>query len=203
MKTIIFRGVIALILIGLLAGVAVSCDRSVEESQSSDATSAEILDGTESAEGMESGSSLESETESPYLAPDFTVYDLAGNAVKLSDFRGQPIVLNFWASDCYYCTLEMPDFQAAYEKYRDDVVFLMVCFTSFANRSVEHEQAYIDDNGYTFPIYFDTSDSAVYAYGISAIPQTFFIDRNFDLYTYIPGMASAESLEHCIGLILD
>ena len=123
--------------------------------------------------------------------------------MKLSDFRGKPIVLNFWASDCYYCALEMPDFQAAYEKYGDEVEFLMVCFTSFANRSVAHEQSYIDRNRYTFPVYFDTSDSAVYAYGIDAIPQTFFIDRSFDLYTYIPGMADAESLELCIGWILE
>jgi peroxiredoxin len=145
----------------------------------------------------------EEETESPYLAPDFVVYDLEGNAVKLSDFRGKPIVLNFWARDCYYCTKEMPDFEAMYKKYGDRVEFLMVCFTSFSNKGVEYEQEYIDNNGYTFPIYFDTSNSAVSKYGISAIPQTFFINKDFDLYTYIPGMASAEALEACIGYIIE
>ena len=96
-----------------------------EESEST-----EVTENTAMPE--ESESTEESETESPYLAPDFTVYDSEGNKVKLSDFRGKPIVLNFWARDCIYCTREMPDFQEAYEKYGDRVVFLMVCFTSFS-----------------------------------------------------------------------
>ncbi len=144
----------------------------------------------------------ESETDSPYLAPDFTVYDLDGKAVKLSDFRGKPIVLNFWASDCPYCVKEMPDFQAAYEKYRDDVTFLMVCITGFANRTAEHEQEFIKGLGYTFPTYYDTDQDALYTYGTTSLPLTYFIDRDFDLYTYIPGMADADTLEKCIGMIL-
>jgi peroxiredoxin len=145
----------------------------------------------------------EETTESPYLAPDFTVYDYEGNEVKLSDFRGKPIVLNFWARNCGYCTMEMPDFQAAYDKYGDKVVFLMVCFTSFSNRGVEYEKEYIDQNGYTFPVYYDTENSAVSRYGINSIPQTFFINSDFDLYTYMPGMIFAELLEQCIGYIIE
>ena len=157
---------------------------------------------TDSITDEETEIDSEEETVSPYLAPDFTVYDVNGNEVKLSDYRGKPIVLNFWARDCIYCTREMPDFQNMYEKYGDRVEFLMVCFTSFSNRGIEYEKEYIETNGYTFPVYYDTSDSAVSAYGISSIPQTFFIDSNFDLYTYIPGMASEEALETCIGYIL-
>ena len=144
----------------------------------------------------------ESEYVSPYLAPDFTVYDINGKAVKLSDFRGQPIVLNFWARGCIYCVKEMPDFQAAYEKYGDEVVFLMVCHVGFNNTTPAYEQKLLDSNGYTFPAYYDTSHEAVYAYGINTLPWTWFIDREFDLYTYIRGMATAESLEYCIQLIL-
>ena len=160
--------------------------------------------GNSSAETTASAETrTEETTESPYLAPDFTVYDANGNLVKLSDFRGRPIVLNFWARDCIYCTMEMSDFQAAYEKYGEDVVFLMVCFTSFSNKGVEYEKEYIDENGYTFPVYYDTINSAVSKYGINSIPQTFFINSKFDLYTYIPGMASTELLEQCIGYIIE
>ena len=157
---------------------------------------------TEPGHYHETETETETEYVSPYLAPDFTVYDIDGNPVKLSDYRGKPIVLNFWASDCYYCVQEMPDFQKAYEQYGDKVVFLMVCHVGFANRSPSHEKSFIDKNGYTFPVYFDTHHDAVYSYGISGIPQTYFIDRYFDLYTYIPGMADYESLEYCIDLIL-
>lgn len=188
-----------------------SCDGKLSDGQTEDATVEALLESSDASEtqteiktdsSATSESIVENETESPYLAPDFTVYDYEGNAVKLSDFRGKPIVLNFWARDCIYCTKEMPDFQDAYEKYGEDVVFLMVCFTSFSNKGTEYERQYIDRNGYTFPVYYDTSNSAVSRYGINSIPQTFFINRDFDLYTYIPGMASAQSLEQCIGYII-
>ena len=52
-------------------------------------------------------------------APDFTVLDYDGNEVKLSDYKGKPVVLNFWATWCFYCKEEMPDFNLAYEKYPD------------------------------------------------------------------------------------
>ena len=176
-----------------------------EDSQSSlgdeEKNESEIVGG--SSEDEEAEDTTETEYVSPYLAPDFTVYDIGGNPVKLSDFRGRPIVLNFWASDCYYCVQEMPDFQKAYEKYGDEVVFLMVCHVNFGGRSPAYEKNFIDNRGYTFPVYFDTSADAVYTYGISSIPQTFFINRDFDLYTYIPGMAWAEALETCIGWILE
>lgn len=51
-----------------------------------------------------------------YAAPDFTVLGVDGSEVKLSDYRGKPVVLNFWATWCYYCKVEMPDFDKAYEK---------------------------------------------------------------------------------------
>ena len=61
---------------------------------------------------------------------DFTVYDEEGNAVKLSDFEGKPVVLNFWASWCGPCKSEMPDFEEAYGEYGEEIQFLMVniCF---------------------------------------------------------------------------
>ena len=67
----------------------------------------------------------QSAQESKFAAPDFTVYDGDGNEVHLSDYKGKPVVLNFWATWCYYCKEEMPDFDRAYEKY-PDVQFLMV-----------------------------------------------------------------------------
>jgi len=158
---------------------------------------------TESKTESETESKTESETESPYLAPDFTVYDYEGNAVKLSDYRGKPIVLNFWSRGCKYCMEEMPDFQAAYDKYKDEVVFLMVCHVGFANVGVEYEQEIIDEKGYTFPVYYDTNRDAINKYGIRSLPITYFINRDFDLYTYIPGMASAEYLNKGIEMILE
>ena len=76
--------------------------------------------GDNQAEAGESEDKAESA-----LAPDFTVYDLNGNPVKLSDYRGKPVVLNFWSSRCGPCQMEMPDFQEAYEDLGEEIHFLM------------------------------------------------------------------------------
>ena len=81
-------------------------DRLVAQEQT--ASEAEV----ESAEAEGEGNKTEQ-----FPAMDFTVYDAEGNAVKLSDFFGKPIVLNFWASWCGPCKSEMPDIEAAYQEY--------------------------------------------------------------------------------------
>lgn len=108
-------------------------------------------------------------------APDFSVLDRSGNTVSLSDFYGKPVVLNFWASWCGPCVGELPGFQAMYDAYGDRVVFLMVNLTDGTDETVEGVSAFVDQNGYTFPVYFDTEYNGVYAYAITSIPQTYFI----------------------------
>ena len=86
-------------------------------------------------------------------APDFTVLDYNGNEVKLSDFKGKPVVLNFWATWCFYCKEEMPDFNTAYEKY-PDVEFLMLNATDGYQETIESAKEYYEAEGFNFNIYF-------------------------------------------------
>ncbi len=179
-----------------------------ESTESADLTDGTTTEGVEvdtETETSERGSATETETAPSRPMPeyDFTVYTADGQAVKLSDLRGKPIVMNFWATDCPYCVQEMPDFQAAYEKYGDEVTFMMICITSFRGRSVEHEQAYIDEKGYTFPVYYDTANQVAYGFGISSLPLTYFMYDDFTFYGYIPGMTNASLLEQCIQVILE
>ncbi len=133
-------------------------------------------------------------------APDFTVYDENGNAVKLSDFVGKPVVLNFWASWCYYCKEEMPDFDKA-AKNHTDVRFLMVNVTDGRQETLDTAKAYIESNGFAFPVFYDTNLEATYAYGAYGLPMSVFINADGEIVTYASGMMTAESLEEAITLI--
>ena len=133
-----------------------------------------------------------------FSAPDFTVIDMDGNEVLLSSFAGKPIVINFWATWCGYCKQEMPDFQALSEKY-PNVQFVMVN----TNDSVSSGKAYIDQNEFTFPVFFDTDGSAAAAYNVSAYPYTFFINASGELVAYGRGMLNYEQIEKGILMITE
>lgn len=167
-----------------------------------------LLLGTGCAPKQEEDLSAQPETTEPAQeektpAPDFTVYDLEGEPVKLSDFRGQPVVLNFWASWCGPCKNEMPDFQAAFEKYGDRVAFMMVNLTDNTTETVETASALIADLGYTFPVYYDTTEAASILYRVSSIPVTFFVDAQGDIVAYGTGSMALETVEKGIGMILE
>ena len=133
-------------------------------------------------------------------APDFTVLDYEGNEVKLSDFEGKPVVLNFWATWCFYCKEEMPDFNTAFEKY-PDVEFLMINATDGYQETMETAKKYYEDEGFDFNIYFDTNIEAVNNYGLTGFPATFFIDEEGYLQASAGGMIDLETLEKGIDLI--
>ena len=134
-------------------------------------------------------------------APDFTMVDMNGNKVKLSDLRGKPVVLNFWASWCGYCVHEMPDFEEYYKLYGDEIHFVMLNTLS-GGETVASAKKFISNNGYTFPVYFDEEKLAYYTYGAYiGIPRTYFIDAKGNLVTHAPGMINAEVLKQAIGMI--
>lgn len=126
-------------------------------------------------------------------ARNFLVLDQDGNTVTLSQFIGKPIVINFWASWCPPCKAELPDFEKAYKEY-GDVVFLMVNLTDGSRETVDSAKDFISQNGYTFPVYFDTEFSASYAYSLSSIPVTCFIDEEGNLVTSRVGMIDYDTL---------
>lgn len=130
-------------------------------------------------------------------AADFTVKDLDGNDVKLSDYFGKPIVLNFWAYWCGPCQMEMPEFNAKYEELGGDVVFLMV----HADSDTTQGKSLVAANSYEFPVVYDEKGQAAAAYGITAFPTTFFIDAEGNLQAHYVGAMSAELLQSGIDTI--
>ena len=153
-------------------------------------------------DSVDLGEMVPTESISENLAPDFTVTDSEGNPVKLSDFRGKGVVLNFWASWCGPCKMEMPHFQAAYEQYGEDVHFLMVNMSTAFGDSRADAAAVLEEGGYTFPVYYDDLSECAYAYGINAIPVTAFIDADGNLVSMKTGAMNAADLDRRILAIL-
>lgn len=135
------------------------------------------------------------------VAPDFTVYDGSGKKVRLSDFKGRPVVLNFWASWCYWCKQEMPEFNKVYADEKKNVQFLFVDWTDGRQETQEKGEAFLKDNGFSFPAYYDLDQSAVSAYGLSGIPATFFIRADGTVAGGSEGAISGDALRQGIKAI--
>lgn len=119
------------------------------------------------------GPPVASEVSRP-VAPDFIAPSFAGGDLTLSDFRGKPVVLNFWASWCPPCRAEASDLQRVSQAYRSrDVVFVGVNVQD----SEPDARVYLRDFGVTYPNVRDTTDEISVAYGTTGLPTTFFVDR--------------------------
>ena len=141
------------------------------------------------------------ETAEKIAAPDFTVYDAEGGEIRLSDYSGKPVVLNFWASWCGPCKREMPEFQAAFEELGEEISFLMVNMTDGSRETVDTAAAFLEEAGYTFPVYYDRDMDAASAYGAYSLPTTYFIDAEGFVIARAAGAIDGETLQTGIDMI--
>ena len=138
-------------------------------------------------------------------AIDFTLKDQYGNTHTLSDYKGKTVFLNFWATWCSPCRAEMPDIQKLYEEFQqEDVVILGVAAPNLGKeQSEEGIRTFLEENGYTYPVLMDTEAEAFQAYGINSFPTTFMIDKDGNVFGYIPGQLSEEIMRDIISLTIN
>ncbi|MFO7154273.1 MAG: TlpA disulfide reductase family protein [Caldicoprobacter oshimai] len=182
-----------LLVLGLfVSGCAVSKDTPRETPQDQAAESQDENAAKPSQNNGDDGASPQDILKNKYYfyeinkpMEDFEAEDLNGNKVKLSDYKGKIIFLNFWATWCPPCRAEMPHMEEFYEEYKDeDVVVLAVSSTSVELRGGTDDKAaekkvrsFIQEHGYTFPVLLDRDDEAWKIYYRSGVPANYIIDK--------------------------
>lgn len=144
------------------------------------------------------------ETESGLTpAIDFILTDQYGNTHKLSDYKGKTVFLNFWATWCSPCRAEMPDIQKLYESAEtegeDALVVLGVAAPNLGNEKSEEEiKAFLEENGYTYPVLMDTTGEVFMSYGVNAFPTTFMVTREGEVFGYASGQLNEATMKSIV-----
>ena len=134
----------------------------------------------------------------------FTLTDQYGASHSLESYRGKVVFLNFWATWCGPCRMEMPDVQKLYETYaarggEAEAVILGVAAPGIGGEGTKEEvAAFMEENGYTYPVLMDETGEVSAMFGISAYPTTFMIDESGEVFGYVSGMLSYDNMEDII-----
>ena len=163
--------------------------------------------GTEDAKKDTEAAETDTQKSSEMAAFDFTLTDQNGNMHRLSDYKGKVVFVNFWATWCPPCQAELPDIEALYHEFgenQEDVIFLGVTNpsseenTNNADVSREEIESFLEENGYTFPVLYDTSGIVLEQYRITAFPTTFLIDGEGNISRYVVGMMTLDEMSDII-----
>lgn len=207
--------IIGLIIVIAGASIGYNALKDKDEAQKTSELESRALESVQDEdEGQAEDSEEKKSEEQKFKAPDFTVFDKEGKQVKFSDFKGKPAVINFWASWCSFCKVEMPDFQNVYDKYKDEnIVFMMVAGTDGQRETRESADKYLESNSYTLPIYYDEAlvgrdnldilESANAAYMVSGYPSTVFVDSDGYLVGIYTGALDEGRLTKVVDFIMD
>lgn len=134
------------------------------------------------------------------LAPNFTLKELDGKQLSLSDLKGKVVLLNFWGSWCDPCKREMPDLEQAYQNWKEKGV---VVFGVNIGESKITAKAFADRLGITFPIVLDSDRNVTLnMYKIGPIPTSFFIDKKGNIQQIYTGPMSLQYIEDKIQALL-
>lgn len=125
------------------------------------------------------------------LAPDFELETLDGETVKLSDFRGEKVIVNFWATWCPPCRAEMPDMQKFHAEHGANILAVNLSSTEQSKKNVEK---FLDEYGVTFTVLSDAEDKVSTLYNASALPTSYLINSKGEVHNIAIGALNYEMM---------
>lgn len=159
------------------------------------AQSGALKNSTTAPASSESSPRLENHNSTVYTAEDvpFLLTEIAD---------GKPLVINFWATWCPYCIQEMDDYQEIYNEYADRVAFAFIDCVDGQRETVADGAAWIAENGYTFPVYFDTDFDAVRDFGAANLPTTVIVSADGEILANKPGVIDPDRMRASLDSLL-
>ena len=202
-------GGVLMILMGLLMFTGKMNDITGYLSSASQSSTGTDADASDSGKEDPADSDDGADAAQTVRAYEFEMEDQFGNVHRLDDYKGKVIFLNFWATWCGPCRNEMPEIQMLYEEYaaqgeNAEVAVIGVAGPGMGGEGSREEiTAFMEENGYTYPVLMDETGEMFSYYGISAFPTTFMIDRDGNVYGYVSGQLTEDIMRSIIDQTLE
>jgi len=127
-------------------------------------------------------------------ADDFSLKDLDGNTVNLSDYKGKVVILNFWAVWCKYCIMEMPDLNELNKELQENNEAVLLAIN--VKESPDTVKEYLTSNNIDLKVLMDQDGSVTTKYGIDGFPTTFILNKDGSIYKSIVGKTDKQTLKN-------
>ncbi len=185
------RGGLSVLVLALLAGILlISCSSAARE----------IGGSVPAGNDASSSGNLASAPRPGHPAPEFTVQDINGKAISLSDFRGRPVLINFWTTWCPPCRAEMPDIEKVYQKYKDKSLVVLGISVGEDRETVAK---YLEKGGFSWIFLVDQiGETFTMRYRGAAFPSSFFVDKDGIIQDVSIGALNEKGLETKLEKIL-
>ncbi|WP_028560569.1 peroxiredoxin family protein [Paenibacillus pinihumi] len=135
------------------------------------------------------------------LAPDFVLQNMQGEEVRLSDYQGKTVMVNFWATWCPPCRIEMPHMQEFFDDHlAEDIMIIGVNLTP-TEKSLDDIQAFVDEQQLTFPIVLDEEGIVNQTYRVVAYPTTYILDSKGVIQEKFRGAISYDTMKNAVARI--
>ncbi len=141
--------------------------------------------------------------EEKIAVPNFQFTDAEGNTVDFDDFKGKPIVMNFWGTWCPWCVEEMGDFNKLAGEYGDKVNFLFLDVPNGSDETPDKVKKYLSDNGYdNITSYYDSMTQGCYMFGLNSFPTTVYVDKDGYLFDAAIGLTNYDAVKEIVDSMI-
>lgn len=177
-----------IVVIGLIIIVVVNfMNNNQETTKEKEEVKVEVTPNTASSEATDTAVEQEADAQAVYMAPDFELKTLGGKTVRLSDYVGKKVILNFWATWCPPCKEEVPHMQKIYEEYKDQGVEILAVNVTNQDNGREAVAQFAKNYGLTFEILLDEEGFASQNYQVVTLPTSYMINAEGHLIETIEG----------------